>query len=93
VFSSRVNSSSRWWNWKTKPRFLLRSNALRASPDAHASVPEMVTLPESGGSSIPRMFRRVLFPEPLGPVTATISPRCTIMSIPRRTEITLSPCP
>ncbi len=70
-----------------------RRTALFLSDESHASVPPISTVPESGGSSMPRMFRRVLLPDPLGPVTATVSPRPTSRSIPLRIESTDPPSP
>ena len=37
-------------------------------------------------SSAPRRWRRVLFPTPLSPIIATISPRSTVRSRPLRTS-------
>src|ERR1700720_1347966 len=53
-----------------------RRNRARARPRSVAqSTPATRTCPSSGVSSPPRRKRRVLLPEPLGPVTATTSPR------------------
>ena len=39
----------------------------------------METFPESIESKPDRQFKRVVLPEPLGPITATISPSSTSM--------------
>src|ERR1700682_1412162 len=78
-----------------------RRNRARARPRSIAqSTPVTRTCPSSGVSSPPRRKRRVLFPEPLGPVTATTSPRAaardtestprTSCPPPRYVRVTLS---
>src|SRR5258706_7296646 len=49
-----------------------RASALPASENG--SPPASLTDPPLGESSVPRMFSRVDFPEPLGPTTARRSP-------------------
>ena len=43
-----------------------------------------MTIPESMSSKPERQFSVVVLPQPLGPMIATISPRLTLRSIPRR---------
>src|SRR5712691_8932117 len=64
--------------WARRPAWLTR-----ASPSQ--------TSPADAGSSRPRRFSRVDFPEPDGPVTATNSPPLTSRSMPWSTGTTV-PC-
>src|SRR5258708_25258267 len=54
-----------------------RSRALAARAIAPTGCPPTRTSPRLGSSRVPAMVSRVLLPEPLGPMTATISPRST----------------
>src|SRR5258708_36680654 len=54
-----------------------RSRALAARDIAPTGCPPTRTSPRLGSSRVPAMVSRVLLPEPLGPMTATISPRST----------------
>src|SRR6476659_6636137 len=55
------------------------ANRARSRPRSVAkSTPVTRTCPSSGMSRPPSRYRRVLFPEPLGPVTATTSPRAAV---------------
>ena len=48
-------------------------------------------MPEVGWSSVPRMLRSVLFPQPLGPVTAMVSPGRMVRETSLRTCWTGAP--
>src|SRR5471032_2199933 len=52
----------------------------------------MMTSPEVGFSSRPAICSSVVLPEPLGPSNATISPRRTWRSTPRRISNRWPPC-
>src|SRR5260370_30895560 len=54
-----------------------RSRALAAWDVAPTGGPPTRTCPLLGSSRVPAMVSRVLLPEPLGPMTATISPWST----------------
>src|SRR6266568_5106324 len=47
------------------------------------SSPSIVTLPADGLSSVPIMLRRVVFPDPEGPVMTTNSARWSVKLTPR----------
>src|SRR5664279_1810953 len=49
------------------------------------SMPATETLPESIFSNWFRQRKNVLFPQPLGPIITTVSPRCWLMEMPRNT--------
>src|SRR4051794_6730372 len=61
-----------------------RNAASFASSSANGSIPASRTLPEVGGSSVPRIDNSVLLPEPLGPRMATFSPRRSDNDTPER---------
>src|SRR5688572_6654840 len=64
----------------------LRNFASSGSESANGSVPSSATLPPVGRSSVPRMCSSVLLPDPDGPITATASPRSSLMLTPRSTD-------
>src|SRR5215471_5227815 len=64
----------------------LRNAASSGSGSANGSVPSSAILPPVGRSSVPRMCRSVLLPDPDGPMTATAAPRSNLKLAPRRTE-------
>jgi hypothetical protein len=49
--------------------------------------------PLLGESSAPIMLKKVLLPEPDGPITAMNSPRITLASTPRSACVAASPLP
>src|SRR4051812_35559912 len=61
-----------------------RNAASFASSSANGSIPASRTLPEVGGSSVPRIDNSVLLPEPLGPRMATFSPLRSDSDTPER---------
>ncbi len=69
----QVRVGRRLCNWNTKPTVRAR-NASTFLRRARFS-PLTQTSPDVGWSSAPTRFRRVLLPQPLGPMTATNSPR------------------
>ncbi|OAV74582.1 hypothetical protein Barb7_01897 [Bacteroidales bacterium Barb7] len=85
TFSKAVNSGSNWWNWKTKPMLRLRKADNCLSFIARTEVLLMVSCPTSGESSVPMICSRVVFPAPLGPAMATISPFRIVRSMPFNT--------
>src|SRR5262245_47036977 len=91
VFSSALNSGSRWWNWKMKPSSWLRKRASSDGPRAKRSSPRNATLPELGRSSVPRMWSSVDFPTPEFPTMASRSAGWRTRSTPRKTSIVPSP--
>ena len=59
--------------------------SLRSLSDISAiTFPATVTSPLSTVSSPDRQFNSVVLPEPLGPITETISPLSTLMSTPSK---------
>jgi hypothetical protein len=80
-------------SWKTKP-MLRRRNRARSSTDIEASgLPPTTTSPEVGSSRLPAMVRRVDFPDPLGPMTATSDPASTESDTPSRARTWAAPLP
>ncbi len=75
-----------------KPIFSARSAASSPSTSPEVFRPRISTVPESTVSSVPSRLRRVDFPQPDGPVIATVSPAVSSRSTPSRT-ITGSPPP
>src|SRR3954470_9079000 len=64
---------------------LFRRNAASfLSSSENGSVPPSRTVPDVGGSSVPKIDSSVLFPEPLGPRIATFSPRHSSNETPER---------
>ena len=86
TFSSAVNSGSSWWNWNTKPIFLLRKRARAFCERRATSVPSMLTLPLSARSRVPIICSKVVLPAPLGPTMLTTSPRAMSRSMPFSTS-------
>src|SRR5690606_41415929 len=60
--------------WKTKPISLFRISASSLSFILLTSFPFSIYSPEVGVSKHPRIFIKVDFPEPEGPIRATYSP-------------------
>ena len=71
TFSRAVSVGIRLNCWKTKPNERSRSSARSPSRSFARSRPSKKTLPLEGRSSAPRSCRSVVFPEPLGPSSAT----------------------
>ena len=61
TFSIAVNSGSRWWNWNTKPIFVLRNFEICLSESICTGVPSIITSPEVGRLSVPRICSSVVF--------------------------------
>jgi hypothetical protein len=74
TFWAAVSLGMRLKPWKTNPTFSDRSLESSPSPMCETGSPWMYTVPDVGTSRQPIMLRRVLFPEPLGPVMAVNSP-------------------
>ena len=84
TFSSTVHCGSND-ALETRTRFCrLRNAASSASSSANGSSPPSRTLPEVGGSSVPRIDSSVLLPDPLGPRIARFSPRRSENDTPRQ---------
>ena len=62
----------------------LRKAACSRSPSVKGSWPSSVTVPDVGGSSVPRMYSSVLLPLPDGPMIATAAPRSSDSDTPLR---------
>src|SRR4029453_8682104 len=91
TFSAAVNTGMRLKAWKTKPMEVARWAVRLASERANRSWPATSTRPPSMSSSPDRQFNRVVLPEPLGPMTATSSPRRTFRSSPARASTSMPP--
>ena len=82
MFSRAVNSSSRWWNWYTKPSERLRRRERSRSPRPVRLWPSIHTSPSLAASRPPSRCSRVLLPAPDVPMMATLSPAATRRSTP-----------
>ena len=82
TFSRALSSSMRWKAWKTKPISLRRISANARSLSRSIRPPRSRNSPPDGRSSPPRRWSNVDFPQPLGPITATVSPRAISRSMP-----------
>ena len=83
TFSSAVSSGTSCPDWNTNPNRSRRS-ALRLSSLSRSSrIPLKCTSPEEGTRIPARQCSSVDFPDPLGPMTATISPLATPSDAPR----------
>ena len=80
TFSTAVSSSIRWKAWKTNPTASRRNRARVFSLIRSRRRPASWTSPEVGRSRPPISCSRVDFPQPLGPITATVSPPATSTS-------------
>jgi hypothetical protein len=77
------NWGSRLKFWKTNPTRRLRMSASWSRSRPATASPLRRYSPPDGVSRHPRRLRRVDFPEPEGPTTATNSPFLTLISTPR----------
>ena len=91
TFCSAVVRGSRLKLWKTKPSFSVRTSARWLGVSRLISSPSNQYLPELGWSRQPRMFIKVVLPEPEAPISATISPRSMDSEMPRSTGTSTSP--
>ena len=91
MFSSTFRVPTRLNIWKMNPTRSRRYTVRAASDMEPRSSPSTVTVPESGGSSPPSTFSRVLFPEPLAPMTATNSPWFTVRLMSFSTAMSSEP--
>ena len=82
-FSSAVSSGTSWPAWNTNPNLSRRSALRRLSLRVSSRCPLNHTSPASGTRMPARQCSRVDLPEPLGPMTATISPFRTPSDAPR----------
>ena len=93
TFSTAVHSSIRWNAWKTKPTAVRRIRASAFSPNPSMRRPASESAPPEGRSSPPNRCSSVDFPQPLGPITATVSPEATSRSTPSTARTSPSPWP
>ena len=73
------------------PIFRQRRKASSTALSWATSTSSMKTLPEVGLSSPPTMLKKVLLPEPEGPITARNSPRRISTVMPRRAQVVTLP--
>ena len=77
TFSAAVSPGSRLNSWNTYPITRRRSLALPLCDSFASSAPHTRTSPLVGSSRLPAIVSSVDLPDPLGPITATISPART----------------
>ncbi len=92
MFSAAVRVGIRFIVWKTWPTLFLRYSTSSPGPSLVSSWPKTLTLPAEALSRPPMMLSRVVFPEPDGPIRATISPSSTLRSSPLRACTSKDPC-
>src|SRR5690606_31720329 len=80
TFSVAVRPGRRLKSWKTKPMNRRRSAAFSSRDIPASGRPATRTSPSVGVWRVPAMASSVLLPDPLGPITATISPLRTVRS-------------
>ena len=93
TFSSAVRPDRRLKSWNTKPIDRRRKAALSLRLIPSSRAPSTTTSPLVASSRLPAMVSRLLFPEPLGPMIATSSPRATARSTSRRAWTSVWPSP
>ena len=77
MFSPTVRFGIRLNDWNTSPIFFLRSSLSAESPRVFRKTPSTAIFPASTEINPAAAWRSVLFPEPLGPMTARKSPCST----------------
>jgi len=87
TLSKIVIESNRAANWNTNPKAVRRSRLRSASPMVSIVRPWKATCPRSGRAIPARQWSSVDLPEPLGPMTATISPGAIVKSMPRSASV------
>src|SRR3954463_12802366 len=93
MFWATVSEGRRLKAWKTKPiRSRRRTVSLRSLSFARLVSPS-TTVPDVGRSSPAAMLRKVLFPEPEGPMIAVNEPRGSVTLTPSRATTAASPLP
>src|SRR6202011_379585 len=93
TFSAAVACGSNAMPWTTNPQVLRRRRARPWRVSVCQSGPSTTTRPPSGRSRPPSRNSSVLLPEPLGPTTATTSPRATVSETPSSARTARSPEP
>ncbi|CAM5537142.1 hypothetical protein SCANM63S_08279 [Streptomyces canarius] len=93
MFCMTVSAGSRLKDWKMKPIRSRRSLVSRVSSRPARSVPPTVTVPEVGWTSPAAQCRKVLLPDPDGPMTAVKVPSAKLTVSPRSAATWLSPRP
>ena len=91
TFSAAVKSARSWCLCQTKPTARLRKSSNSFSASAAKEFPAKYTVPLVGVSSAASRCSNVLFPEPEGPISATISPGATARVTPASATTSLSP--
>src|SRR6266702_2622736 len=74
MLSATVSSGTSWPNWNTNPNAVRRNSVRLVSLSVSSRRPSNHTSPLSGGKMPARQCSSVDLPEPLGPMTARISP-------------------
>ena len=81
TFSTAVSSSIRWKAWNTKPTASRRNRARASLAHLVDPLPGQAQIsPADGRSRPPSRCSSVDLPQPLGPITATVSPAATSRS-------------
>ncbi len=93
MFWAAVSDGTRLNDWKTKPIRSRRSRVSRASRSSARSVPSSSTRPDVGRSSPAAQCRKVLLPEPDGPMIAVKEPAGSSSDTPRRASTAARPLP
>src|SRR5512143_551831 len=89
TFSSAVIPLTRLNCWKMKPNVLRRTSVRNRSGRLVMSRPESTIRPDVGRAMHPMMPRRVVLPEPLGPLKTVTFPDCREQLTPSRAMYSL----
>jgi hypothetical protein len=77
--------------WNTKPMLCIRSTARSSADNCPTSRLSSQYSPPVGRSRHPRMFIRVVLPDPEAPIRATNSPGSTVNETPWSAGMAISP--
>src|SRR3990172_13136920 len=89
TFSRAERPLTRWNCWKMKPKAFRRISVRNRSGRLVISRPPRKILPEVGRAMHPRRDRRVVFPDPLGPLSTVVRPGSIAAVIPSRAQNSL----
>jgi hypothetical protein len=87
MLSAAVSSGTSCPNWNTNPNAVRRSSVRLVSSIWSSRWPSKVISPSSGTKMPARQCSSVDLPDPLGPITASISPASTCTSAPRKAGV------
>ena len=93
TFSKAVSADNRLKSWKMKPNSCSRIPGSWFSPSWLITFPLRWIAPSVGRSSAPSISRRVVLPDPEGPMMRTTSPGSMVRETPRTAVTSVAPDP